>query len=228
MPERISPETELVSFDLWLTLIKSNGRNFKDVRNAHFGSLLAPHMPTEDFDKLMRAQDVIADTLAESRGSDVLFDERVRMVAKAVGATEPSEDMLADMYEYQGKLFQQNLPLLLDPETPTLLDTIKDGGRTLAVVSNTGYMHADQMRPALDGIGIGNKFDHTVFSNEVGFAKPDARIFQRLLDISGVEPGHVTHIGDNERADVMGARAMGMNAIQLVGDVTLRSIVEAS
>ncbi len=228
MLERITPDTELVSFDLWLTLIKSNGRNFKNIRNAHMGSLLAPHMLESDFDEVVRAQDKMADKIAESRGQDVLFGERVRLVAKAVGAAEPSESMLEELYEYQGKLFQKNLPLLLDDSTPKLLDQIKDSGRELAIISNTGYMHGDQMRLALDAIGIGQKFEYKIFSNEVGYAKPDSRIFQRLLDMSGVEASHITHIGDNARADVLGATQIGMQAIHMVGDVSLRSIIEGS
>ena len=48
------------------------------------------------------------------------------------------------------------------------------------------------------------------YSDEVGFRKPDARIFQRSLAALGVAPARALHVGDNPDADVLGARRLGM------------------
>lgn len=221
----IKPDSKLVSFDLWLTLIKSNGKHFKDARNAYMGALLAPGMSTAEFDKIVRKQDKAADAIAETRNEDVLFDERVSMVAMAASAPAPSPDLLGHLYEFQGDLFQKQLPLLLDPGTPDLLQTLRDRHHRLGIVSNTGYIHGDQMRPALQAIGIAEKFDYMMFSNEIGSAKPNRRIFQALLDAAGVEAVFVTHIGDNLRADVLGAEQIGMQAIHFGGETDLKRIV---
>jgi len=56
-------------------------------------------------------------------------------------------------------------------------------------------------------------FDVTAFSSDVGFAKPDPRIFHRVLRDLAVEPGEAVFVGDRPEDDVAGARAAGMKAI---------------
>ena len=41
-------------------------------------------------------------------------------------------------------------------------------------------------------------------------AKPDVRIFARLLAVAGVPAASVLHVGDDAVADVAGARAAGL------------------
>ena len=50
------------------------------------------------------------------------------------------------------------------------------------------------------------------YSDEVGFRKPDGRIFRRALEALGVEPAQALHVGDNPDADVLGAQRAGMRA----------------
>ena len=50
-------------------------------------------------------------------------------------------------------------------------------------------------------------------AHEPGVAKPDPIAFERALAQVGAEPGDAVHIGDIERTDVQGARAVGMRAV---------------
>lgn len=226
MSERlIHPATKLISFDLWLTLIKSDGKTFKTARNHMLGAAIAPEMEAESFDELVRQTDRAADRLAESRGKDVLFDERIRLVAEAAGKPAPSDEQISGFYRQQTELFSAHPPILLDPETPQLLDKLA-GHADLAVTSNTGFIHGEQMRIALGRIGILDKFRVLKFSNEVGYAKPDPAIYRAVQQEAGYQPQQITHIGDNYQADVEGARAAGMHAVHFAGEVTLRSIVQ--
>jgi FMN phosphatase YigB (HAD superfamily) len=61
-------------------------------------------------------------------------------------------------------------------------------------------------------------FDHWSFSDEVGWYKPDRRIFEHALaGLGGVDPGRAAHVGDIRRTDVAGAQAMGMLAVRYCG-----------
>lgn len=55
-------------------------------------------------------------------------------------------------------------------------------------------------------------FDVQVFSYEVGAVKPDPKIFQTLIDRSGVLPEEIFYADDKE-ANVVAAKSLGINAI---------------
>jgi putative hydrolase of the HAD superfamily len=55
--------------------------------------------------------------------------------------------------------------------------------------------------------------DYKIFSFDVGTTKPDPRIFEKMLEVSGCEPNEVIMVGDNFDYDVEAARNVGMNAI---------------
>jgi putative hydrolase of the HAD superfamily len=65
--------------------------------------------------------------------------------------------------------------------------------------------------------GIAAHFDVVVDSTRVGFTKPDARIFHHATAALGVDPAHVTFIGDSPTRDMAGARAVGMRHVWLTG-----------
>ena len=81
---------------------------------------------------------------------------------------------------------------------------------TLLVCSNftdTASAHA-----VLAEAGLAQWFQHVVVSEEVGFRKPRAEIFDAMLERAGVAASEVIHIGDNLAADVSGAKARGIRA----------------
>ena len=56
-------------------------------------------------------------------------------------------------------------------------------------------------------------FDAEVFSNAVGLAKPDPRIYLHCCELLGVEPGEAVFVGDGANDELEGARRVGMEAI---------------
>ena len=66
--------------------------------------------------------------------------------------------------------------------------------------------------------GIQHWFEGHITAISAGAAKPDIRIFNRLLDAARVEPRQVLHIGDDPHLDVMGAAQAGMQAAWLNRD----------
>ena len=66
--------------------------------------------------------------------------------------------------------------------------------------------------------GIADLFSGHVTARTAGAAKPDPRIFARLVAMAGVEARHVLHIGDDPLADVVGATQAGMQAVWLNRD----------
>jgi 2-haloalkanoic acid dehalogenase type II len=67
----------------------------------------------------------------------------------------------------------------------------------------------------LQRCGIARWFEGHITAISAGAAKPDARIFQRLLDEAGVAAAQVLHVGDDPQLDVLGATQAGMQAAWL-------------
>lgn len=66
--------------------------------------------------------------------------------------------------------------------------------------------------------GIAHWFEGHITAISAGAAKPDVRIFTRLLDEAGVGAAQVLHIGDDPHLDVVGAARAGMQAVWLNRD----------
>jgi FMN hydrolase / 5-amino-6-(5-phospho-D-ribitylamino)uracil phosphatase len=67
----------------------------------------------------------------------------------------------------------------------------------------------------LSRCGIADLFDGHVSAASAGAAKPDARIFARLLHDAKALPIEVLHVGDDPLADVIGATRAGMQSAWL-------------
>ena len=62
-------------------------------------------------------------------------------------------------------------------------------------------------------IGLSRYFKASLSAEQLGFGKPDARIFLAGAQAAGVPPEAVLHIGDDAALDVLGALACGMQTV---------------
>ena len=85
----------------------------------------------------------------------------------------------------------------------------------LGIISDTGFASGRAQDALLARDGLLATFEVTVYSVDIGHAKPRPEPFHAALAALGLEPSHVLHIGDNERTDVRGALDVGMRAIRV-------------
>jgi HAD superfamily hydrolase (TIGR01509 family) len=93
------------------------------------------------------------------------------------------------------------------PGIPEALSRLVDAGFRLVVVSNSDGTVESGLRDR----GLRRFFGPVVDSALVGYEKPDRRIFEHALRVSGAEPETTLHVGDLYDADVLGARAAGIH-----------------
>jgi putative hydrolase of the HAD superfamily len=67
-------------------------------------------------------------------------------------------------------------------------------------------------------IGLDDFFEANLSAREAGMLKPDPRIFDLLLQRSGLQAEEVVHVGDDPEADVEGARGAGVKPVWLNRD----------
>ncbi|KAL5553821.1 hypothetical protein UlMin_041222 [Ulmus minor] len=77
----------------------------------------------------------------------------------------------------------------------------------VAVVSNFDT----RLRKLLKDLNVLDLFDAIIISSEIGYEKPDPKIFEAALDQISVEAGKAVHVGDDKKADKVGANAVGID-----------------
>jgi putative hydrolase of the HAD superfamily len=139
----------------------------------------------------------------------------------------PGSDYRATLRELLGGGTDDELDRFLDAEfdvwepsrqlastTHALLDALRRRGLKLAVVANAWPEPARLLRRELARLGVAQRIDAAVFSDEAGARKPAPAIFQRALSELGVAAEDAVFVGDKLDEDVGGAAALGLTTVQ--------------
>jgi len=104
-----------------------------------------------------------------------------------------------------------------NPEVSEIIRSLK-GRRRLGLLSNTDSLHFNYI---VSTFPIVSALEKWILSYEVGFKKPDARIFQRAMEWASVEPEKILFI-DDTKGHVEAAVSLGMQGIHFVSADQLR------
>ncbi|WP_076471596.1 HAD family hydrolase [Micromonospora avicenniae] len=96
--------------------------------------------------------------------------------------------------------------------TLTVLDKLRADGHPLALLSNA----AAETAAAWVESRLAPRFDVTVFSCAVGFAKPDPESYHAAAARLGVPPETCVFVGDGADGELAGAAAVGMWVLRTV------------
>lgn len=93
-----------------------------------------------------------------------------------------------------------------------LLSALRKRGKRIFLLSNA---QADFTRPEIEMLGLTCYFDGIFLSSEQGCKKPSPVFFHRLLEKYGLKPEESIMIGNDEAADIIGAKNAGMAALYI-------------
>lgn len=94
-------------------------------------------------------------------------------------------------------------------ETATVLSEVRARGLTLAICSNWDW----DLEEAIAAAGLTGTVDVAVSSAWIGARKPHRRMYDAVLERSGVEPEDALFVGDTWSCDVEGPRAHGLRPV---------------
>ncbi|HEX9914037.1 MAG TPA: HAD family hydrolase [Candidatus Bathyarchaeia archaeon] len=202
-----------VTFDLWNTLV--HNRNYGEFRLPKLREFLKANGVELDDARLMEVYQAgfrySSELHRESGRRHVMTDEIVGHVMDQVG--------LRDRCDWAPLVNTYEEAILSDP--PKLREGAREtleylhGRVRIGLISDTGTSPGRVVRRILDEYGVLSYFDVTVFSDEVGYCKPNEVVFKVALEVLGVEPGEALHVGDLVKNDVVGAKRAGMRTAWL-------------
>jgi putative hydrolase of the HAD superfamily len=100
----------------------------------------------------------------------------------------------------------------LHPDAVDTLQWLRERGYRIGSVTNRG-LGGNVFREELRHHRVFDLFEVFSISCEVGYLKPHPRIFEHALDALGVAAADTVMVGDSLRADVAGAKSLGMTAV---------------
>jgi putative hydrolase of the HAD superfamily len=101
------------------------------------------------------------------------------------------------------------------PDSLDTLQWLREQGCRLALVTNG---NGTPQRRKIDKFGLSRFFDHIFIEGEVGFGKPDERVYRLALQKMGAAPSETWMAGDNLEWDVIQPQKLGIFGIWIDAD----------
>lgn len=206
-----------VSFDLWLTLIKSHPE-FKSKRNLLYKEYFNIDKPIEEVSAVIRKFDLFTNSVNEKVGRNFDTFEIYYLILDglSVDINGYGTKELEEFYTLTEDLLLQCKPILLHDNIPSLLKQVHEKGKTMNILSNTAFIKGSSLRKVLASYGLDQYFAFQAYSDETGYSKPSLHMYQyaynEMQKIDTIAKHEVLHVGDNRISDYHGAINFGFDA----------------
>jgi putative hydrolase of the HAD superfamily len=173
---------------------------------AAAGEISVPEIlgvPSDEWQRRYYDEDIFGRCLGHVRDSF----EAMRLVAHSIDPTI-DEGRISEAVASRRRRFEAGLVHVEEPILAAL-DRLRAAGIRTAIVSDAG---ADDVE-SWPRSPLRSRVDVTVFSYELGYRKPDPRIYLHALSAVGVSPEEAMFVGDGGSEEHSGARALGITAV---------------
>ena len=207
-----------LTFDYWDTLYEGGALPERvALRRTAVGALLGAYgrdLPEAQLRALYEESGTVAQRWWSEEQRGYTTDDRLRWILERASVTprKGCAHVTAAADAVDNALLM--LPPAMLPGAWQMLRTLQRHFK-LAIVSDTGFASGRAQDRLLEKDAARRFFTSTVYSMDVGHAKPRPEIFATAVDCLGVPSSEILHIGNDERTDVRGALAAGFRAIRL-------------
>ena len=207
-----------LTFDYWDTLYQGGALPERvALRRSAVGALLGAYgrsLPDDELRALYEASGREAERWWSEEHRGYTTDDRLRWILEQAALT-PRERCahVATAADAVDNALLMLPPAMFAGAWPMLRTLHRH--LPLAVVSDTGFASGRAQDRLLEKDAAREFFAATIYSMDVGHAKPRPEIFAAAHEALQVPPGEILHVGDNERTDVRGALDAGFRAVRL-------------
>ena len=128
------------------------------------------------------------------------------------GAKVPTDDIDLDRIR-----IALSLPLdeigTLTPGAGEALRWCRGQGLAVVLVTNTLWRGDAEVWEDWRRFGFAQYIDGVASSHDVGWRKPDRAMYERALQLAGCSPAEAFMVGDRLRADIWGAKQLGLRTV---------------
>lgn len=217
---------DIVLFDLYGTLIDIRTDEESDHAWAALREALArcgaeydsTVLLREEFDRLLQAEIIRAGQAQqmvepEHVEPDLLAVYEGLLASKSVRGDIPS---LAGHVAWEFRQASTSLLKLYDG-ADSMLASLRTAGLRTVLVSNAQHCYT---MPELEMLGLTSELDHIVISSDEGVRKPSAELFLKALREENMSAERAVMVGNDERCDIEGAKAAGIDGIYLHTEIS--------
>ncbi|KAK4811486.1 hypothetical protein QYF61_010385 [Mycteria americana] len=203
----------LLTWDVKDTLLRLRqpvGESYAAEARAH-GVRVQPEALGQSFREAYGAQSRLFPNYGRGQGlsSQQWWADVVKQTFRLSGVHEDGVLTLMAESLYRDFCSARNWEVL--PGASETLSRCCQRGFCMGVVSNFD----NRLENILSQCNLRHHFEFVLTSEDAGFAKPDGRIFEKALRLSGVPPEQAAHVGDDYTRDYRAARAVGMHSFLL-------------
>ena len=132
--------------------------------------------------------------------------EVVRLALVDLGVEDtPLAAAIGDAYSHQRDVGMEPLPEAIDT-----VRWLRDSGRRLALLTNGA---GPAQRKKIARFGLTDLFDVILIEGELGYGKPDERVYHRALSALAADPSEAWMVGDNLEFDVGAPQKLGIAGV---------------
>jgi putative hydrolase of the HAD superfamily len=205
------PTVKGIGFDLFGTLVLQERFSFDQCIDALYASLQSSGFPLER-DTFLPAYRQVNRRFMEQARADGRETHNRLWVAGALQslghAVDPADARVEAAVDAYFVPFIRSCELI--PGTLDMLARLT-GRYRLGLVSN--FTHPPAVEQILARVGLERFFDGIIISGRLGICKPHPAIFNELTRLLALAPDEIVFVGDELRADVVGAQKAGMQTV---------------
>jgi putative hydrolase of the HAD superfamily len=172
--------------------------------------------PELKISRIQRIYEEVSETareICERQSVEIPFREVLKQILNRLGLEE--QDSVA-LFNLERELFRLEVESWrLRGDAYPALETLHGMGLKMGIVSNARSEWA--VREIVRNTGIARFFHAVITSAQVGYRKPRPEIFQVALELLEAQAERSVMVGNDMRADIMGAKEAGIKTI-LIGN----------
>lgn len=198
---------QIVSFDLFDTIIKRRCAHYKDIYylmgESCYGQNITSLKPQIFQQKRIKAEKILAKSNAKQGNKSVSLPDIYQLMQKKSWVHKHVDIQQLVNMEYG---IDQDYSFL-SGEVSAILAMIKQKNLKLILTTNSFYNHG-QINQFLANYQLDNQFDMLYISSEQKRSKQNG-LFNKILDDLSCDAQQILHIGDNLKTDIQPAQNLG-------------------
>lgn len=190
-------EIDVVFFDLFFTLVEPKYNNLRNENDVLGISEIEWERYAEDNELYLKR------ATGKERNPQNMIEDIIEKMKMKVTECEKKEILKLREERFKNSLVDVDLTIL------EVLLEIKKNGKKICLISNADVIDVMHWEKS----PLNKLFDETIFSYQVGYLKPQTKIYETALKKMKVKPKKCIFIGDGGSDELKGAKELGITTV---------------